>query len=46
VVAAVLAAIVFGERLSALAILGAAIVLGAALLLSLPGRKEGGERGP
>ena len=46
VVAAMLAAIVFGERLSALAILGAAIVLGAALLLSLPGRKEGGERSP
>jgi DME family drug/metabolite transporter len=40
VVAAGLAAAVFGERLSALAVLGAAVVLGAALLLSLP-RKEG-----
>ncbi|MGI8746968.1 MAG: DMT family transporter, partial [Deinococcus sp.] len=38
VVAALLAAIFFGERLSALAFLGAGLVVGAALLLSLPSR--------
>ncbi len=38
VVAAGLAALVFGEQLSALAIVGAVVVLGAALTLSLPGK--------
>jgi drug/metabolite transporter (DMT)-like permease len=36
VVAAVLAALLFGERLSAAALLGAALVVGSALALSLP----------
>ena len=34
-VAATLAALLFGERLSVLALLGAALVIGAALLLSV-----------
>ncbi|GGJ61677.1 DMT family transporter [Deinococcus aquiradiocola] len=40
VVAALLAALVFSERLSLLAVGGAVLVLGAALLLSLPARRE------
>lgn len=40
VVAAGLAAVLFGERLSAVALAGAALVIGAALLLSVGGRKE------
>ncbi len=40
VVAAGLAAALFGERLSSLALLGAAVVVGAALLLSLTGRAD------
>ncbi len=39
VVAALLAALIFGERLSALALVGAGLVVGAALLLSLPTKK-------
>ena len=45
VVAALLAALVFGERLSPLAVLGAAVVLGAALLLSAPKTERGGGGG-
>ena len=41
VVAAGLAALIFAERPAPLAYLGAAVVLGAALLLSLPGKKGG-----
>ncbi|WP_034409304.1 DMT family transporter [Deinococcus murrayi] len=44
VVAAVLAALIFGERLSALALAGAALVVGAALLLSVGGRQEKQEK--
>ena len=46
VVASLLAALLFGEHLSALALLGAGLVLGAALLLSVGGEKleSGGER--
>ncbi|ADV67827.1 DMT family transporter [Deinococcus maricopensis] len=40
VVAALLAAVVFAERLSAAAIVGAALVVGSALLLSLPKRAQ------
>jgi len=42
VVAAGLAALIFGERLSALALVGAALVIGAALLLSVGGEKQAG----
>ncbi|GGQ98284.1 DMT family transporter [Deinococcus ruber] len=40
VVASLLAALLFAERLSALALLGAGLVLGAALLLSVGGEKK------
>ena len=46
VIAALLAALLFGERLSALALVGAACVIGAALLLSTePARPEGAGEG-
>lgn len=43
VVAAGLAALIFGERLSWLAVVGAALVIGAALALSVGGREKVGE---